>query len=367
MKRYLVILCTVWMISFLGAHAQTSAPLQQIQTIFMPNVEGYFDHPAVDIKGQRLFAPGEFQKTIEIVDLRAGKVIHSITGLEGNPRKVIYLPQSNQIWVDLGSGVCKAFSADSYELLKTVQLHPASTPADKREPDNGVYDPATQLFYIGDRGDRSKQGTKGSIEIVDTKNGTYVGSITLDDNDPAGLALDPSSSKLYVVLGATSRVAVIDREKRTVVAMWPITGGPLPHALGLDVAHHRLFIGSRVKKGHIYKPGKMVVMDADNGANILALDSEGGVDEVQYEPASQRVYFTATTGGVDVFKQVDPDHYERLGVVPTGAIAKTSILVPELKRFYVIVPKHVILTPPIPESTEATIEDAKILVYEVEP
>jgi hypothetical protein len=335
------------MISFLGAHAQTSAPLKQIQTISMPNVEGYFDHPAVDIKGQRLFAPGEFQKTIEIVDLRAGKVIHSITGLEGNPRKVIYLPQSNQIWVDLGSGVCKAFSGDSYELLKTVQLHPASTPEDKREPD--------------------KQGTKGSIEIVDTKNGTYVGSITLDDNDPAGLALDPSTSKLYVVLGATSRVAVIDREKRAVVAMWPITGGPLPHALGLDVAHHRLFIGSRVKKGHIYKPGKMVVMDADNGTNILALDSEGGVDEVQYDPASQRVYFTGTTGGADVFKQVDPDHYERLGVVPTGAIAKTSILVPELKRFYAIVPKHVILTPPIPESTEATIEDAKVLVYEVEP
>jgi DNA-binding beta-propeller fold protein YncE len=355
------------MISFTGAHAQTSAPLKQIQTISMPNVEGYFDHPAVDIKGQRLFAPGEFQKTIEIVDLRAGKVIHSITGLEGNPRKVIYLQESNQIWVDLGSGVCKAFSGDTYELLKTVQLHPTSTPADKREPDNGVYDPATQLFYIGDRGDRSKQGTKGSIEIVDTKNGTYAGSITLDDNDPAGLALDPSTSKLYVVLGATSRVAVIDREKRAVVDMWPITGGPLPHALGLDVDHHRLFIGSRVKKGHIYKPGKMVVMDADNGANILALDSEGGVDEVQYDPASKRVYFTGTTGGVDVFKQVDPDHYERLGVAPSGAIAKTSILVPELKRFYVIVPKHVILTPPIPESTEATSEDAKILVYEVEP
>src|SRR4030088_2651327 len=254
------------MISLVGAHAQTSAPLKKNQTISMPNVEGYFDHPAVDIKGQRLFAPGEFQKTIEIVDLRAGKVIHSITGLEGNPRKVIYIPQSNQIWADLGSGVCKAFSGNSYELLKTVQLHPASTPEDKREPDNGVYDPATQLFYIGDRGDRSKQGTKGSIEIVDTKNGTYVGSITMDDNDPAGLALDPSTSNLYVVLGATSRVAVIDRQKRAVTAMWPITAdAPLPHALGMDTANHRLFVGSRVKKGHIYKPGKLVVMNSENG------------------------------------------------------------------------------------------------------
>jgi hypothetical protein len=70
---------------------------------------------------------------------------------------------------------------------------------------------------------------------------------------------------------------------------------------------------------------------------------------------------------VDVFKQIDSDHYERLGLVPSGALAKTSLLVRELNRFYVLVPKHVILTPPIPESKEATIEDAKILVYEVMP
>ena len=367
MKTYLVIFCIFGVILIPGVQAQTSAPLRQIQTIPLPNVEGYFDHPAVDVKGQRLFVPGEYQKTIEIVDLRAGKVIHSITGLEGNPRKVIYIPQSNQIWVDLGNGTCKSFSGDSYELLKNIQLNPDSPPDANREPDNGIYDSATGLFYIGDRGDRSKQGTKGSVEIVDTKSGTYVGSITLDDNDPAGLALDPASTRLYVVLGATSQVAVIDRQKRSVIASWPITGAPLPHALGLDAAHHRLFIGSRVKRGHIYKPGKMVVMDADNGKTVQVLDSEGGVDEVEYDPSSHRVYFTGTTGGVEVFKQVDPDHYESLGVAPTGAIAKTSILVPDLKRFYAIVPKHIILTPPIPESKEATIEDAKVLVYEVQP
>jgi hypothetical protein len=38
-----------------------------------------------------------------------------------------------------------------------------------------------------------------------------------------------------------------------------------------------------------------------------------------------------------------------------------------MQRFFVAVPKHIILTPPIPESKEASIEDAKILVYEVLP
>jgi hypothetical protein len=294
-------------------------------------------------------------------------LVHTIVGLDGNPRKTIYLPESNQIWVDTGNGQCKAFRGDTYAPVKNVQLNPDSPPSANREPDNGIYDPRSHLFYIGDRGDRSKVGTKASIEMVDTKAGAYVGSIVLDDNDPAGLALDPTSAKMYVVLGTTSKVAVIDRNRHQVMAAWPITSGPLPHALGFDSAHRRLFIGSRVKPGHLYKPGKMVVMDADRGTVIGSFDTEGGSDEVEYDAASKRIYLTGTTGAVDVFKQIDADHYERLGLIPTGAIAKTSLLVRELKRFYVAVPKHVILTPPIPESKEATVEEAKILVYEVMP
>jgi DNA-binding beta-propeller fold protein YncE len=366
MLNYLTVLSTLLIFVASGARAQ-AVPLKLVQTIPLPGVEGYFDHMAIDLQSQRLFVPAEHHKTIEVVDLHAGKLMHTITGLEGNPRKVIYLAEPNQIWVDLGNGMCKGFSGETYELLKNIQLNPDSSPEMNREPDNGIYDPAEHLFFIGDRGDRSKVGTKGSVEIVDTNAGKYAGSIVVDDNDPAGLALDPKSYKMYVILGATSRVAVIDRNKREVVTTWPISDGPLPHALGFDATHRRLFIGSRVKPGHLYKPGKMVVMDADTGKVIVSLDTEGGVDEVEYDTSSKRVYVTGTTGGVDVFKQIDPDHYARLGLVPSGAIAKTSLLVREMKRFYVAVPKHIILTPPIPESKEATIDEAKILVYDVTP
>ena len=140
-----------------------------------------------------------------------------------------------------------------------------------------------------------------------------------------------------------------------------------PHAIAFDPATHRLFIGSRVKKGHLYKPGKLVIMDSDSGKVIDAIDTEGGADELEFDAPTKRIYYTGTTGNIDVFKQRDADHYDRLGLVPTGAIAKTSLLVPELKRFYSLVPKHIILTPPIPQAKEAAIEDAKIMVYEVLP
>jgi DNA-binding beta-propeller fold protein YncE len=367
-KTYLAILWILSMGLIPRAEAQSKAPMRLVQTIALPNVEGYFDHMAADIKGQRLFLPGEHQRTIEVVDLRAGKVIHTITGFGGDPRKTLYLPETNEIWVDDGDATVKAFSGVSYELVKNIPLSGHELDQDSRRvPDNGAYDPIAHLFYLGDRADGlKKEGIKGSIEIVDIKNGKYVGNIEVDGRNPAGLALDPASPRLYVVIGDTSQVVVIDREKRTVLATWPITGGPEPHAVALDAAHHRLLIGSRVKRGHLYKPGKMVVMDSDTGKVIDAIDTEGGVDEVVYDAPSKRVYYTGTTGFVDVFKQIDADHYERLGMAPTGWIAKTSLLVPELKRFYAAVPKHVILTPPISQEKEAAVEDAKILVYEVE-
>jgi len=58
MKTYLAVMWALCAVLIPGAPCQTSAPLIQIQSIPLPNVEGYFDHMAVDIKGQRLFVPG---------------------------------------------------------------------------------------------------------------------------------------------------------------------------------------------------------------------------------------------------------------------------------------------------------------------
>jgi hypothetical protein len=45
-----------------------------------------------------------------------------------------------------------------------------------------------------------------------------------------------------------------------------------------------------------------------------------------------------------VFHEDDPDHFRLLGKVPTGAISKTGLWVPELKRFYSAVPRHYVIT-----------------------
>jgi DNA-binding beta-propeller fold protein YncE len=335
-----------------------SGILGLVETIPLPG-DGYMDHLTIDVKGQRLFISGEAAKTLIAVDLRAGKVVHETKGLSAMPKKAFYLPETNEVWVTLTDSTVVAISGTTYDITKTVKLSGYGDP--NRGADNAAYDPAAHLIYVGvevfeDFGGSGQHGdTDASIDIVDIKTAKLVGSIKLPGGDPAGITIEPSGKRLYVtmgdIVGGDSHVAVVDLEKRAVIAQWPITGGPVPHTAGLDAAHHRLFVGSRtiahtgdVGGGHQHEPGKLVVMDTETGKVVQVLDSVGGADDLQYDAATGRIYFVGTTGTVAVFREMDPDHFQLLGKVPTGAISKTGLWVPELKRFYAAVPRHFVLT-----------------------
>ncbi|HEV2522399.1 MAG TPA: hypothetical protein VGT24_08460 [Candidatus Acidoferrales bacterium] len=339
--------------------------LRLVETIPVPT-EGYMDRMAIDSKGQRLFICGEAARSLLVVDLRAGKVVHETSGLPAMPKKAFYLPESNEIWLTMTNSSVIAISGTTYEVTKTVEL--SAYGDSNRGSDNAAYDPAKHLLYAGveafESGNHVAIGGGGahvaenaSIEIVDTETAKLLGSIKLPGGDPSGIALEPSGKKMYVamgdVVGGESHTEVLDLEKRAVVAEWPITGGPVPHTAALDAAHHRLFVGSRmiphegeIGGGHQHEPGKLVVMDTETGKVVQALDSVGGADNIDFDGPTGRIYYVGTTGTVAVFKELDPDHFVLLGKVPTGAVAKSGLWVPELKRFYSAVPKHYVLTPP---------------------
>lgn len=335
-----------------------SGLLDLVETIPLPG-DGYMDHLTADVKSQRIFISGEAAKSLITVDLRAGKVIHETKGLSAMPKKPFYLADSNEVWATLTDSTVVAISGTTYEVTKTVKLSGFGDP--NKGADNAAYDPIAHLIYAGvevfeDFGGSGDHGSNNaSIDIVDTKTAKLVGSIKLPGGDPAGITIEPSGKRLYVTMGdivnGESHVAVIDLEKRAVVAQWPITGGPVPHTAGLDAVHHRLFVGSRtiahtgnIGGGHQHEPGKLVVMDTETGKVVQVLDSVGGADDLHYDAASGRIYFAGTTGTVAVFHEDNPDHFQLLGKVPTGAISKTGLWVPELKRFYSAVPRHYVVT-----------------------
>ena len=332
--RHYVLLAAI---IFVGGRTQCqeTAPLKLIQTFKLSSeVKGNFDHFAIDLKGGRLFATPEDFKAVLVLDVRTGKLIHTISGIE-RPHAVLFREDLGRLYITDGeAGDLKIFDSNTYKLLSSVKL--------LEDADSIGYDPATKLLYI-DNGGGDVHETYSMMSVVDTTAGKKLSDIKIDGDTLEAMALEKSSPKLYVNNKAKSQVDIVDREKRALVASWPVTKCKTNVAIALDEANHRLFVACR--------SGAISVFDTQSGKEVTALLITKGVDDMIYDPASKRIY-AACDGDAAVYEQSGPDDYKLLGNVPTGPVGRTALLVPQLNHYFVAVPKH-------------GAEAARVLVFEI--
>jgi hypothetical protein len=97
---------------------QRSTSLKLVQTIELPGVTGRIDHLAMDVKGNRLFVAALGNKTVEVVDFAAGKVVHTISGLK-ETQGIFYSTKSNQLFEFDGQlGTCRIYDGSTYKLVQ---------------------------------------------------------------------------------------------------------------------------------------------------------------------------------------------------------------------------------------------------------
>lgn len=233
-----------------GAHAQ----LKLLQRIPVPgNVSGHFDHFAVDLKHGRLFATPEAGKCLEVFNVRTGKHLQTISGID-KPHAVFYREDLDRIYVTDGEdGSLRIIDGGTYKILKTVKLRP--------DADSAAYDPATRYLYVANGGKDAKQNYT-MISVIATDTGDRVADIKVDSNSLEAIALESGSSRMYVNSRGTNEIEVIDRDARRIVATWPITLGKGNVPMALDEVNHRLFVGCR--------DGKMVVSGHDKRQGIAS-------------------------------------------------------------------------------------------------
>src|SRR5262249_18611220 len=85
------------------SHKQSygQAILKQEKEIILPNVKGRIDHLDVDVQDQITFVAALGNNTVEVVDLKNGKVLHTITGLS-EPQGVAYIPKHHELFIANG-------------------------------------------------------------------------------------------------------------------------------------------------------------------------------------------------------------------------------------------------------------------------
>lgn len=327
MKKYFFLLFPfLFPISFA---AQNSPPLLLIQTIPLPKVEGRIDHLDIDLKGERLFVAALGNNTVEVVDLHAGRKIHSITGLE-NPQGVCFIPELKRIFVTDEGGSCILFDAQSFKLINSLKL--------PRDADNIRYSPATKNIYVG--------YGEGGLAIINSETGQPAGDIKLSGH-PESFQLEKAGERIFVNVPTLNQVVVIDRIKKTVVTTWPLTGIQKNFPMALDEEHNRLWVGCR-------NPARILVLDSNSGKTIASLNCAKDPDDIYYDARLKRIYVSCGEGFVNVYEQENLNQYRMVSEIPTAKGARTSLFAPELRRLYVAVPHF-------------AEQKAEIRVYQIQP
>src|SRR5260370_27065982 len=238
---------------------QDKAPLTFVQSIPLPALhDGDFDHFTVDLASHRLFLTAEKNAAVEVFDLRTNKLIETLTYIE-EPHAMLYRADLKKLFVsDGGAAEVKIYEGETYKRLGAIKL--------EDDADSMAYDPATKYLYVVNGGKGAKMAyCLGSI--LDTTTDKKLADIKIDSDSVEALALEKSGPRMFVNITGKDAVGVIDREKHTVIATWPI-GQESKHngAMTVDEAAHRLFISAN-------NPEKLIVLNSDSGAIVASLPS----------------------------------------------------------------------------------------------
>jgi DNA-binding beta-propeller fold protein YncE len=339
MKRAYFFIIILFFVLAAGLPAQEKPPLKLVETIPLPGLhDGDFDHFAPDVDGHRLFLTGEENDKVLVLDTTSNTLIHTIEDSKA-PHAILFRKDLKKLFVVEGdASAVRVYDSDSYKLVGEIKL--------SIDADSIAYDPATNYLYVVNGG-REAHTPYSLISVVDTNTSTKLRDIKINSNHIEAIVLEKSGPRMFLNITGQNAVGVLHRDKNELSATWPLPAGDTQNvAMALDEANHRLFVTTR-------KPGKLIVLDSENGKVIADLPAVGFVDDMSYDAKLKRVYL-AGDQFLDVFEQKDADHYALLARVPGGFRAKTATLVPELNRYYVAVPHH--------EKNEA-----EVRVYDVQP
>ena len=167
-----------------GTIPAADAPsLELVQTIPLKGKAGKLDHLALDAKRERLLLANKVNGTLDIVDLKAGKLLKQVigqTGIQG----VAYAADLDRVFVGLGSGgLCNVFEGGDYKPVKTIKFND--------DADNVRYDAVRKQVYVAH--------AEKALGVVDAK--TFAMKTDLKLPGPAeGFQVAAGKPLLYMVI-----------------------------------------------------------------------------------------------------------------------------------------------------------------------
>ncbi len=184
---------------------------------------GGWDYLSVDPATQRVFA--SHGGIVEVVDLKAGKVVGQITQLHG--------VHGIAVASDVGKGFISNGQSNSVTIFDLKTLEKTGEPAvGGQNPDAICYEPKTQRIF-------PMNGRSNDSTAINAKNNEIIATFPIGEK-PENCAMD-GAGKVYVNIENSSEVVEIDAAKPGVTRRASLAPCEGPSGLAIDVKNKKLF------------------------------------------------------------------------------------------------------------------------------
>jgi DNA-binding beta-propeller fold protein YncE len=270
--------------------------------------EGGWDFLEVDAANRRLYVTRGTR--VVVVDLDKETVVGEIADTPG-VHGVAFVP-------DLNRGFTSNGRDSSVTVFDTKTLKTLGRVKANGRPDIIDFEPVSRRVFTFNHG-------TNDTTAIDPDGMQAVGTLAL--GGVPELAVSDDKGHVFVNLEDTSEIVEFDARTLKVLKRFPLAPGEEPTGLAFDPGRRKLFSTCANRK--------LVVMDADSGKVVQALEIGPGPDGCIFD-AEQGLVFSPNGGNgtLTVIREQSPGRYEVARTVETQVSAKTIAMDPKTHRLY---------------------------------
>lgn len=251
-----------------GLHGQR---LRQVALIDLPGQPGF---ETVAIANGHLLVAHTAADTVDIFDLAKRRVIAQVKHVRGASGIAVDAKGERVFLSSPGRQSIVLVSSSTWDVQGMIPV--------QSEVEHIVYAPGSSRLYFASPREQA-------IGYVDFGKNNEVHKVDAGGM-PERVIYDPQKNLVYATLQDKHAVAVYDPELKA-VAQWQLKASQ-PAGIALDENSRRLYVAVRYA---------VVTLDADSGAELSRAGAPSGVDSLWYDRSSGRL-FVASGGTVSIMK-----------------------------------------------------------------
>ncbi len=280
---------------------------------------GGFDHAAVHCGIGRLYLAHTANDSLDVIDCRDHRYIHSIPDLRGVAGVLVSEGRNLIFTSNRGEHTVGILSAATGDLLEEVRVGIG--------PNGLAYDPGRNLLLAANVGDPAIPGSH-TVSMVDVEARALLGYVPVSGRARWAI-FDAGTEAFCINIADPPEIALIeaklpDHVHRTFRV--PATG---PHGLDFDPRTHRLFCACDGKA--------LVTLDAKTGRILSQVELSGGADVIFFNAALGHLY--VAIGDPGVIEVFETETMRCLQTVQTERGAHTIAFDPSLNTIYAFLPE----------------------------